>query len=1149
MDSKGEKTAGASQKDGEAPKTSQKTEKPPKGSQNDKEPEPPSRNFFPAAVVHFMSGGQVIALGNTNHKSQGHDVKVSFTMKHRGLDKPYLGFIIELKRKTSQLYRHSEYHTVLFKYHQNEFSIEHHTADAREKAQFLSIMLNDAPAKEAVENDKLYVIKLSSTGSRAPEVTGYGSSFVGANENINNTYNHLSSVTSSRYVTLWLFQTQHLAYHVEWILNHMKETPDSLLPYYHPSKKTPVPQPHVQWGMLRPIPDDYTKPFEPRASYKDFGEFGVMNGNAEAYNAQNAFTLAKELRNIQVSIAVFRPASSKGDFYWIGLTMQDFEKYGQLFQEKDSVYICNEPAPKQTEGEKLVKDLCPAWKAIVLSDDYNLMNADVALLLQRPRDSEHALHNMKIKAASSLDEELPIRYVYLRLVLDSNTVKGRLNALEKHRYRHRPDADFENKRRILVGRDLSVTSTVDMLKDLSNERVDEIASDLNDVQRECFTAYCRKLPNGIGLIHGPGGTGKTLLVAKLAESVAEQGRNVLIVTSQNSAADSDIEKLVNSEYMVVRAHSLGLERKTMIRSLSSNTNDETKRQIEDTQSNFEDDDVADSDMRDAEMRVTTEFMQLCEQVYTDKDSILRPTDPRMQKVHFAIHTWVLKIAGILPSKWGKQPNEEQVKAGAIDEWSTFRDLYAKNKLGRLEDQDWLAFKEHFGRLAMEVIHRAHIIACTPAVATSDLLKGKTFGDVLNDETSVTTSLELLCAWRQIENLVLIGDDFQLKPPVFTGSQENPFYKMMEYSTFARFRDLDMPAFLLTDQMRMPAGMMHLSNSIIYGGKLRDGVGTALSDLSKAKDLKTFYAATYPSLQPEPEELIYPVMVNVHGESAREGKGTSVFNAYNVAATLEEIVKLITRHPHANSSNVGIATPYRAQIRLYKRALAKASGQHPELNLRMIRVGTAEFWQGDELAYVFVDLVRASNDVGVLGFVSDARRLNVLITRQTVGLWIVADERMVLGYAAQQARDNPIGESSAAGADGQVSGAAGNSKVQKSQEDQRNTTVIAMFAWMREKGRVVNVAKESLTEKYVDFPRPEENKEEQLGGWPEPTTDAKEVVVDDSHSEKHRTAPTFDDNKEKVPQEWNETVNDSLWEDGQGEGGQEEGGEEWNNWGY
>ena len=126
------------------------------------------------------------------------------------------------------------------------------------------------------------------------------------------------------------------------------------------------------------------------------------------------------------------------------------------------------------------------------------------------------------------------------------------------------------------------------------------------VQGECFTVYCRKLENGIGLIHGPGGTGKTVVVAELAESVAEQhrkclivpyslphnttllqllclhlifvstlfilsttsttlhhflenivaeqNRHCLVITSQNSAADSDIEKLMNSEYMVVRVH-------------------------------------------------------------------------------------------------------------------------------------------------------------------------------------------------------------------------------------------------------------------------------------------------------------------------------------------------------------------------------------------------------------------------------------------------------------------------------------------------------------------------------------------------------------------------------------------------------------------
>ena len=73
--------------------------RPAKAPQNDDEPKPPGRRFFPAAVVTFMSGGQVIALGNTDPKNQGDDVKVAFTINHRSSDKPYLGFRVELGRK------------------------------------------------------------------------------------------------------------------------------------------------------------------------------------------------------------------------------------------------------------------------------------------------------------------------------------------------------------------------------------------------------------------------------------------------------------------------------------------------------------------------------------------------------------------------------------------------------------------------------------------------------------------------------------------------------------------------------------------------------------------------------------------------------------------------------------------------------------------------------------------------------------------------------------------------------------------------------------------------------------------------------------------------------------------------------------------
>ena len=65
-----------------------------------------------------------------------------------------------------------------------------------------------------------------------------------------------------------------------------------------------------------------------------------------------------------------------------------------------------------------------------------------------------------------------------------------------------------------------------------------------------------------------------------------------------------------------------------------------------------------------------------------------------------------------------------------------------------------------------------------------------------------------------------------------------------------------------------------------------------------------------------------------------------------------------------------------------------------------RLGTADYWQGKELPYIFVDLVRASNDAANLGFMSHSRRLNVLITRQTLGLWIVDDEHCVLTLGQQ-----------------------------------------------------------------------------------------------------------------------------------------------------
>ena len=124
----------------------------------------------------------------------------------------------------------------------------------------------------------------------------------------------------------------------------------------------------------------------------------------------------------------------------------------------------------------------------------------------------------------------------------------------------------------------------------------------------------------------------------------------------------------------------------------------------------------------------------------------------------------------------------------------------------------------------------------------------------------------------------------------------------------------MPAFLLNEQMRMPAGMICLSNDLVYSGKLKDGPGTVLQDNDRALALKEYFMKAYPTIKAEPEELMYPVMLNIHGESLVGRNGKSVYNPFNIAATINEIIKLIRDNPDATSCEIGIATPYRAQIR-------------------------------------------------------------------------------------------------------------------------------------------------------------------------------------------------------------------------------------------
>jgi superfamily I DNA and/or RNA helicase len=86
-------------------------------------------------------------------------------------------------------------------------------------------------------------------------------------------------------------------------------------------------------------------------------------------------------------------------------------------------------------------------------------------------------------------------------------------------------------------------------------------------------------------------------------------------------------------------------------------------------------------------------------------------------------------------------------------------------------------------------------------------------------------------------------------------------------------------------------------------------------------------------------------------------------------------------------DVGIISPYRAQVQLLRRLLLKREYFKPFR--RAISVNTVDGFQGQERDVIVISLVR-SNDEGQIGFLRDLRRMNVAITRARMKLIILGD---------------------------------------------------------------------------------------------------------------------------------------------------------------
>jgi hypothetical protein len=90
---------------------------------------------------------------------------------------------------------------------------------------------------------------------------------------------------------------------------------------------------------------------------------------------------------------------------------------------------------------------------------------------------------------------------------------------DKTRFFHRIVESFEDKRRLLVGRDLSITRSIDVFSGMKDERIAETMSKTNiPSYLNCHKIFCRDTKNGIAIMCCGFNSGMTYLGAFLVES-------------------------------------------------------------------------------------------------------------------------------------------------------------------------------------------------------------------------------------------------------------------------------------------------------------------------------------------------------------------------------------------------------------------------------------------------------------------------------------------------------------------------------------------------------------------------------------------------------------------------------------------------------
>ena len=294
-------------------------------------------------------------------------------------------------------------------------------------------------------------------------------------------------------------------------------------------------------------------------------------------------------------------------------------------------------------------------------------------------------------------------------------------------------------------------------------------------------------------------------------------------------------------------------------------------------------------------------------------------------------------------------------------------------------------QKRLARGSEEAMSDAQVLLCTTtAAADKCVLRVPTLDLVVLDEAAQATAPNAWVALLRGRRAVLLGDPQQLPPTLLSrdAAAAGLGTSLMEWAQ----QEQPGSATLLDTQWRMHAAIAAWSSAQFYGGRLRSHPSVATRVLADLPGISRNSLTASPLLG-----------VSVGGgNSERRGANGEISNELEARAVVSHVASLLRAGVPA--SDVLVISPYGAQVALLRRLLldAAATAQRPDQPthaLSAVEVATVDASQGREAEAVIVSLVR-SNRRRAVGFLADARRLNVAVTRASRHLALVCDPTTV-----------------------------------------------------------------------------------------------------------------------------------------------------------